>query len=185
MEVGGYQEGYTELTLAQLANKAKFWGANEIVVESNFGDGMFTKVMTPVFSKIHPCAIQEVRNTKQKELRIIDTMEPVLMQHRLIVNRSVIEDDYKVFERDQNYSLIYQMTRLCRDKNALSHDDRLDAVCMAIAYWLERMDVSPEDEKEDVAEDDLDTWLNEGILASKYVPKGNNCLKNAYELRKG
>lgn len=184
MEVGGYQDGYTELTLTQIAQKAKFWGVNEIVVEANFGDGMFTKVMTPVFSKIHPCAITEIKNTKQKELRIIDTLEPVLMQHRLIVNEGIIEDDYRVFERQQAYSLIYQMTRLSRDKNSLSHDDKLDAVCMAVSYWLDRMDVDEAEELEGEQELAIEEWMNEGILARRLEPRGNKCLKNIYDLRK-
>ena len=36
-----------------------------------------------------------VKNTKQKELRIFDTLEPVLLRHKLIVNKSVIENDYR------------------------------------------------------------------------------------------
>lgn len=186
MEVGGYQEGYSELTLTQMAQKAKFWGVNEIVNEANFGDGMFTKIMTPIFTKIHPCAISEVRNSKQKELRIIDTLEPVFMQHRLIVNKSVIEDDYRVYERNQSYSLFYQMTRLCRDRNALAHDDRLDAVCMAVAYWLERMDIDSDSAKENITEDQLLDWLDRGIMADKYGDTGNkSCIKNIYNLRRG
>lgn len=187
MEVGGFREGYTDLTLTQMAQKAKFWGVNEIVVESNFGDGMFTKVMTPIFSRIHPCAIQEVRSTKQKELRIIDTLEPVLMQHKLIVNRSVVDDDYRVFEHGgQAYSLFYQMTRLSRDKNSLAHDDRLDAVCMAVSYWVEHMDVDDEEGMDDLKESDLDMWMSEGILASKYRdPRNAHCVKNIADLRKG
>ena len=183
MEVGGFQDGYTDYTLTQLANKAKFWGVNEIVVESNFGDGMFTKVMTPVFNKIHPCAITEVRNTKQKELRIIDTLEPVLMQHRLIVNKSVIEDDYRVYESRQKYSLFYQMTRICRDKNALAHDDRLDAVTMAIAYWVDRMDVSAEDTVEKLTEEELEMWMTEGLLSHRYEEPRNKCVHNISVLR--
>lgn len=187
MEVGGFREGYTDLTLTQMAQKAKFWGVNEVIVESNFGDGMFTKVMTPIFSRIHPCAIQEVRSTKQKELRIIDTLEPVLMQHRLIVNKSVIEDDYRVFEHGgQAYSLFYQMTRLSRDKNSLAHDDRLDAVTMAVNYWLSQMDVDDEEVADNVKEADLDDWLTYGILASRNKEhQTDNCVKNAHDLRRG
>lgn len=184
MEVGGYMDGYTDMTLTQIAQKAKFWGVNEVVVESNFGDGMFTKVLTPIFNKIYPVSIQEVRNTKQKELRIIDTLEPVLMQHKLIVNKSVILDDYRVYENRQAYSLFYQMTRLCRDKNALAHDDRLDAVTMAIAYWLDRMDITSDDVIEELTESELDTWLTEGILNSRYAPRQNVCLRNTNVLRK-
>ena len=141
VEVGGYSEGYSDSVLTQLANKAKVYGVNEIVVEANFGDGMFTQLFKPILNKIHPCAIQEVKNTKQKEARIIDTLEPVMMRHKMIVAESVIKDDYIIYEnKGQNYSLIYQMTRLSRDKGSLSHDDRLDSLTMAVAYWLEVMD---------------------------------------------
>ena len=183
MEVGGFMEGYSDLTLTQMAQKAKFWGVNEIVVEANFGDGMFTKVMTPIFSKIHPCSIVEVKNTKQKELRIIDTLEPVLMRHKLIVNRSVIEQDYKVYESRQAYSLIYQMTRICRDKNAIAHDDRLDALTMAIAYWLEHMDANADEAMEELTADKLEDWLNEGVLPNRAHIVSSKCVKNINDLR--
>lgn len=180
MDVGGFEEGYSDLTLTKMAQLAKFWEVNEIVVEANFGDGMFTKVMTPIFSKIHPCAITEVKNTKQKELRIIDTLEPVLMRHKLIVNRSVIENDYRRYETNQAYSLIYQMTRMCRDKNAIAHDDRLDAVTMATSYWLDNMDVDS-NRLPEVSEMELEDWINEGIL--KKSEPTNKCLRNIKELR--
>lgn len=183
MDIGGYKDGYTDLTLTLLAQKAKFWGVNDIVVEANFGDGMFTKIMTPIFNRIHPCGIEEVRHTKQKELRIIDTLEPVLMRHKLIVNLPVIEEDYKVYERDQQYSFIYQLTRVCRDKNALAHDDRLDVVTMAVAYWLEQMDIDEDEGEKALTEDQLEDWLNEGIIKQTKSLNGNKCIKNIQELR--
>ena len=181
MEVDGFDGGYSDLTLTQLAQRAKFWGVNEVVVEANFGDGMFTKVMTPIFNKIYPVTITEVKNTKQKELRIIDTLEPVLMRHRLIINTSVITNDFRRYETGQAYSFIYQMTRMCRDKNAIAHDDRLDAVTMAVAYWIEHMD---SDEQEQQTEEfDLEALLTEGIYANKYGGQRKNCVKNIRELR--
>ena len=181
MDVGGFEEGYSDLTLTKMAQIAKFWNVNEVVVEANFGDGMFTKVMTPIFNKIHPVAIQEVKNTKQKELRIIDTLEPVLMRHKLIVNKSVIENDYRRFETNQAYSFIYQMTRICRDKNAIAHDDRLDAVTMAVAYWLDNMDIDGEQSTKQGLEGDIEDWITVGIL-QKHEPR-NACLKNVRVLR--
>ena len=183
MDVGGFEEGYSDLTLTKMAQLAKFWEVNEVVVEANFGDGMFTKVMTPIFTKIHPCVITEVKNTKQKELRIIDTLEPVLMRHKLIVNKSVIENDYRCYETNQAYSLIYQMTRICRDKNAIAHDDRLDAVTMAVAYWLENMDIDSEVSKKDGLEGDIEDWLLFGILNQRQHRVQKDCLKNVRELR--
>lgn len=166
MEVGGYPNGYSDETLKILANKAKFWGVNNIVVEANFGDGMFTQLLKPVLNNIHPCSVEEVKNNKQKELRIIDTLEPVMMRHKLIVNKSVVFDDYKVYEKDQQYSLIYQLTRISRERGALAHDDRLDALTMAVAYWLESMDRDASVGLEELAEEELEKWLDpdRGIL---------------------
>ena len=181
MEVGGFTEGYSDLTLTQMAQLAKFWEVNEIIVEANFGDGMFTKIMTPIFTKIHPCAITEVKHTKQKELRIIDTLEPILMRHKLIVNQSVIESDYRRYESGQAYSLIYQMTRICRDKNAIAHDDRLDAVTMAAAYWLSVMDTDG-DNKEEEGPRSFEDMVLEGVLTQS-EEYGSKCVRNIKDLR--
>lgn len=160
MEVGGTKEGYSDSTMRQLANKAKMYGVNEIVLEGNFGDGMFSKLLTPVINAIHPCRITEVKNYAQKEARIIDTLEPVMMRHKLVVHKQVIIDDYQVYENAPAYSLVYQMTRLSRDRGALAHDDRLDALCMAVAYWLEVMDRDEEMGVLEQMEAKLEQWLD-------------------------
>ena len=175
-EVGGFKDGYTDTTLQQLANKAKFYGVNEVVIEANYGDGMFTKLITPVFTATHPCSISEVKHSKQKELRIIDTLEPVMMRHKLIVATSVIQDDYKVYERDPHRSLIYQMTRLSREKGALAHDDRLDAVTMAVAFWIEHLDRDAQVGLDEAWEEQLEAWMDEdrGVMYRDDMPTENN-----------
>ena len=160
LEVGGTREGYSDSTLRQLANKAKIYGVNEIVVEGNFGDGMFSQLFKPVLNDIHPCSVTEVKNFAQKEARIIDTLEPVMMRHKLIIHKQVIIDDYQVYENAPAYSLIYQMTRLSRDRGALAHDDRLDALCMAVAYWLAVMDRDEEIGMQEQIEAKLEQWLD-------------------------
>ena len=42
---GGIAGGYSEEVLTELANIAKDEGVNEIIVESNFGDGLFNAVL--------------------------------------------------------------------------------------------------------------------------------------------
>lgn len=190
-EVGGYKDGYSDATLRALANKAKFYGVNDVRIEPNFGDGMFTKLILPVFNEIHPCSVEETEySTKQKEFRIIDTLEPVLMRHRLIVSRQVILDDYKVYEKDSKYSLIYQMTRMSRDKGALAHDDRLEAVKGAVQHWLDVMDRDDKVGLEDLAEEQLMEWMDpaRGIFAyrhdeSLYAPVGTGKKYNNSLLR--
>lgn len=135
---GGYAGGYSEETLVNLAETAKRHQVKLIIVESNFGDGMFSQLLKPILGRIYPCTVEEVRHSTQKELRIIDTLEPVMSTHRLIVDQKVIQNDFDS-ATDVKYSLFYQMTRLTRDRGALSHDDRLDALAIAVAYWTEHM----------------------------------------------
>lgn len=141
----GLTGGYSDENLKLLATEAKTFGVNHIVVESNFGDGMFTKLLTPFLVRIHPVTVEEVRSSTQKERRIIDTLEPVMNQHRLVMCSSVIKEDATNYngysdEVAARYQLIYQMARITRDKGALAKDDRVDVLAMAVAYWGNVMD---------------------------------------------
>jgi hypothetical protein len=135
---GGLSGGYSDQTLESLSRLAKKHSVNHVIVESNFGDGMYTKLLTPIMSKHHRCLVEEVRHSTQKEMRIIDTLEPVLSNHRMVVDQRVIEEDFNSAP-DVKYSLFYQMTRITKDRGALIHDDRLDALSMAVGYWVEHM----------------------------------------------
>lgn len=139
MDAGGLRMGYTKESLEALALIAKANKVKLIQVESNFGDGMFIELLKPILGRIYPCTVEEVRATGQKELRIIETLEPVMSSHRLIVDLSLVERDYKTAETDIKYSLFYQMTRITKERGALSHDDRLDAVEGAVKYWVKAM----------------------------------------------
>jgi len=141
---GGIKGGYSEHTLTKLAHLAKDHKVNMLLIESNFGDGMFTELIKPILKKIYPVTIEEVRHSKQKELRIIDTLEPVLNQHKLIIDPKVIQEDFDSVqhhptEKAQKYMLTYQMTRITKERGSLAHDDRLDALAMGVAYWVEQM----------------------------------------------
>lgn len=140
VESEGLQDGYSDKNLKALAQVAKRHNVHKVVYESNFGDGMFGQLLRPVLNRVHPCTIEEVRHNTQKEVRIIDTLEPVMMQHRLVVDYKVIERDYETTTKDAHYSLFYQLGRLTSERGALKHDDRLDALAMAVNYWVKLMD---------------------------------------------
>jgi hypothetical protein len=130
--------------LGLLAEIAKRQKVNHIIVEANFGDGMFTELLKPVLAKVHPCMIEEVKHSIQKERRIIDTLEPVLNQHRLVIDTGVIRHDMASTrdlppEKALQYQLMYQLSRVTRARGALAHDDRLDALAMGVGYWAEKM----------------------------------------------
>lgn len=164
----GLVGGYSDAVLTMLAEVAKANKVNKIIVEANFGDGMFTKLLTPFLVRIYPCPIEEIKHHTQKERRVIDTLEPVLNQHRLIVDPAVIErDGYRSGtlspEKAARYQLFYQMTRITKDRGALAHDDRLDVLAMAVAAWTDAMakdvDKSREASQRKAFDDDLRTFF--------------------------
>lgn len=181
-DAGGVKGGYAKETLQALAVIAKNNKVNEIIVESNFGDGMFTELFKPVIHKVYEVTINEVRHSKQKELRIIDTLEPVMNQHRLVIDPKVIERDWQSVqnystEKAPKYTLAYQMTRITKERGALAHDDRLDALSMAIAYWVEQMasdvDKAIVDRKEELLMETLERFSTNTLLKPQRSEVGN------------
>ena len=177
-DVGGVEGGYSNKTLETLVDIAKTNNVNYVLVESNFGDGMFSELIKPYFSKAYPVTLEEVRHSKQKELRIIDTLEPVMNQHKLVIDREVIQKDYDSIQKypndvAQRYSLFYQLTRITKDRGALAHDDRLDALSMAVAYWVEQMasdaDEQMRERHSDMLDKELDKFLGNLNTSSEKV----------------
>ena len=166
LKQGGLQGGYVEENLYTLANLAKEYKVNKIKIESNFGDGMFTALFMPILKKVgYQCKVEEVRHNTQKEKRIIDTLEPVMNQHRLIVDKKVIRDDYdsiRVYplEKQQQYSLFYQMTRITKDRGSLNHDDRLDCLSMMVADCLEMMSSDIDERIQQRLDDEYEQLIN-------------------------
>lgn len=145
LDAGGKRGGYDDDLLAHLLKTAKRYKVKKILVEPNFGDGMFAKLLASHRKDHYDVSIEDAKWARgSKEARIIDTLEPVMNQHRLIVDRKLVERDYDstksyAGEDQQPYRLFYQMTRITKEKGCLAHDDRLDAVAGAVAYWLEHM----------------------------------------------
>jgi hypothetical protein len=135
--VGGLLGGYDEPTLRALALIAKNHSVKHIIIEANFGDGMYTQIFQQVLRKEYPCLTEEVKHNIQKEKRIIDVLEPVMNRHRLVCDETALRSDLNY--SDVSYSLLYQLTHITRDRDSLKHDDRLDALAMAVGYWVESM----------------------------------------------
>jgi hypothetical protein len=142
---GGLIGGYTPENLQALTNIARDNSAKLVLIESNFGDGMFQQLLTPYLTKTYPVSIEEVRSSKQKEARIADTLEPIMNQHKLVVSRSVIRKDLSDLNMSEGYDcahqyqLFWQLSRLTREKGSLPHDDRLDALAGAVAHFTSQM----------------------------------------------
>jgi hypothetical protein len=142
VDVGGFTDGFGEKTLEALAAAALRHGVNYVIVEENYGGGMFTSLLKPHLTRLKAGAIDEEWNgwsSGQKELRILDTLEPLVQSHRLTVDRRVIEKDALIQQETPQYSFVHQFTRMARIKGALQNDDRVEAVSMACAYFTDRM----------------------------------------------
>jgi hypothetical protein len=174
-DCNGIKGGYGDNVLKELSLIAKRFKVNEVIIESNMGDGMFTELLKPVINAIYPVTINEVRHHIQKEKRIIDTLEPVLNAHRLIVDPIVVKNDFKSIvsypiESQNRYALFYQLSRITREKGSLLQDDRLDALSIAVNYWTEQMainaDLKIKDRKEDLIQEELEKFMNSAFNIS-------------------
>ena len=138
MDNGGLKGGYDEESFSTIDSLCKQYKVNTIVIESNFGDGAYMHMLQPRVSQ----KIEEVRSIKQKELRIIETLEPVMNQHRLIFDNGIFVRDA---DTKAQYSLSYQLTHLTRERDCLSHDDRIDSLEMLVSHMMEFLAVNEDD----------------------------------------
>jgi len=146
-EVKGLEGGYGPQVLDTICFRARENRVGKIVVESQFGAGMFASLLEPSLQRhfVEPneimecpegwaCHLEEQRVSGQKELRIIGVLEPLLNSHRLVLKPEV------AFNED----LQYQLTRVTRQKNSLKHDDELDALASCCGLWLDDMNMDPD-----------------------------------------
>lgn len=146
VDAGGKRNGIDENFLRSLAKKAVDFNVNEILVETNFGGlEVWAHTLKPYLAEVGAaCRFEPVRSNQQKEIRIIDTLAPLLQTHKVAVDQRVIERDNELIElsmddADISYSLFYQLTRVTYDRGALRHEDRLDAFAMACAWFQEQV----------------------------------------------
>jgi hypothetical protein len=169
MDWGGFRGGYEDSTLLKLAEVGKRFKVNEVVIEGNFGDGMYLKLFSPVMTKIHRCTITEFTSKGQKEMRIADVLEPVTGSHKLVVQESVIENDYRsACNQDGNFDVQYcgfhQFTRLTRERGSLAHDDRLDALAIGVQFFTDAMEKDSVEGASEAMEDFLAAHMENALM---------------------
>ena len=163
LDWGGFTDGYEDHVLKALAKKAKEYKVNYIIIEDNFGQGMFEKLLRPYLQQFEVMAsVEMVRSTTQKEKRIISVLEPLFLQHKIVMNYTPLFEEYSKIKNgklDHKYSLQYQITHITEERNSLVHDDRIDALAMACSKLIDRFGLSEEEERKRIYE----KWLEEEI----------------------
>ncbi|MEW6121306.1 MAG: phage terminase large subunit [Pseudomonadota bacterium] len=158
-----WQDGYGETTLKGLAAALVKFNVGLCLIEKNFGDGMFSALLRPVIEEAWKKAndkrpekdhggttLEEINSGKvQKELRMLSVLEPLTQGHRLVVNEEVIRADYESLakidaeETRHRYGLFYQYSHLTRERDSLTHEDRLEAVAMLLGFFAPDLGVNP------------------------------------------
>ena len=150
-EMRAFKDGYSDNTLLDILRGCRKFNVSKLLIESNFGDGLVAELFKKHLVQTKQAIdVEEVRANVRKEDRIIDTLEPVLNQHRLVVDRSVIDWDYSSNKDEAPelrllYMLFYQMSRMCREKGAVRHDDRLDCLSQGVRYFQDAMALSAQE----------------------------------------
>jgi hypothetical protein len=174
-KVCAYRDGYSDTTLLDILRHCKKYNVSKLVIETNFGDGIVAELFKKHLQQTKQAIdVEEVRANVRKEDRIIDALEPVMNQHRLVVDKDVIDWDYKsnkdeAPEKRLLYMLFYQMSRMCREKGAVKHDDRLDALAQGVKYFTDCMSISAQ---EAVNQRKREEW-NDILRASIEDPQGS------------
>ena len=178
------QDGYSDTTLREILRRSKQYGSKMCLIESNFGDGAVMELLKKHAAEMKVgMAFEESRATTRKEDRIIDTLEPVLNQHRLIIDQRLITWDYQsnhdmAPEERLPRMLMYQLTRMCREKGAVKHDDRVDALALGVKHYQDVLAISAKeaqiDQKRQEWNNMLTTFLESPQLATDMLVAGKS-----------
>jgi hypothetical protein len=178
------QDGYSDKTLRGILTMARRYSASMCLIESNFGDGAVMELMKKHAQEMKVgMAFEEVRATTRKEDRIIDTLEPVLNQHRLVIDEKLVTWDYQsnhdmAPEERLPRMLMYQLTRMCREKGAVKHDDRVDALALGVKYFQDILAISAKEHEINKSRDQWNNmvqgFLNAPTLATDLLVAGSD-----------
>jgi hypothetical protein len=181
-EVRAYKDGYGDDTLLDILRGCKKYNVTKLLIETNFGDGIVGELFKKHLQQTKQAIdVEEVRANVRKEDRIIDALEPVMNQHRLILDRGVVEWDYSSNkdappEDRLLYMLFYQMSRMCREKGAVKHDDRLDCLAQGVKYFTDAMGISAYEavnlRKREDFQDLIESWLDDPEQAANHLVLG-------------
>lgn len=133
-ELLGFDGGYEDDLLQKIVKIAlEYPRLNLIRYEENYGDGMFGSLLRPHIGRMAGTQIglDGYRVSGMKESRLINTLEPVMAQHRLCISKKAIKE-----EENQR-----QLTRLYEKRGALKHDDRVDVLSASVQYFEDTLGI--------------------------------------------
>lgn len=120
-------------------------GAWESLMQAAIRRARLEPGQNPLFPEGWTCALLPIRNTGVKEHRIVDTLEPIVSSHRLVVDPSCVAvrgyaDLYDEFQ--------FQFSRIRRERRCLTEDGMLDALAIVLNAWVGSSSMLKLDDKE-------------------------------------
>ena len=183
-EVWSSRDGYSDHTLLEILKRCRKYKVGTLLIESNFGDGMVSELFRKHCQQTQTnISIEETRANVRKEDRIIDSLEPVFNQHRLVIDPKVIQWDYNsnanaASESRFQYMLGYQLSRMCRERGAVKHDDRIDALAQGVKWFTDALALSATREvarrKNEEWLDHLEAWVDNPQAEANHMVLGMN-----------
>ena len=183
-EIWASRDGYSDRTLLEILRRCRKYKVGTLLIESNFGDGMVSELFRKHCQQTKTnLTIEETRANVRKEDRIIDALEPVFNQHRLVVDPKVIKWDYDSnadapSESRFQYMLGYQISRMCREKGAVKHDDRIDALAQGVKWFTDALALSASEQiktrKMEEWVDHLESWVDDPQAEANHMVLGMN-----------
>ncbi|APU00385.1 hypothetical protein fHeYen301_52 [Yersinia phage fHe-Yen3-01] len=161
---GGIKGGYDGKQMLQLAELVAKYKPNVVKIEQNFGYGALRAVFLPILREYYTeCSVEDDFVTGQKELRIIDVLEPIIARGSLIIAHDALSGEASTLSihPDVNritYCFMHQLNLITRDRDALVHDDRLDALAGACNHWAEQLIVDQKKVRVQAAEAALEAF---------------------------
>ena len=161
-ELLGFDGGYEDAVLTKIVKLAmEYPHLNLIRFEENYGDGMFGSLMRPHLGRMagSQIGLEGYRVSGMKESRIINTLEPVMSQHRLVMSK-------KAIRQEENQK---QLTRIYERRGALKHDDRVDVLAATVQYFEDTLGIDVDDvvakNEHEKAMEEIKTWEDDARRA--------------------
>lgn len=185
---GSSREGHTEATMKAIAKDFATWGVQQAFVEANFGGGMFATLLKPHLQKAGAVTdVEDIPATRiQKEVRIVNALEPLMTSHRLVVNTGVFRQDFDnvheykdvIESRRRFYRLTYQLTRMTKLKGAVKFNDRADGLGSGVVHFADRLqraldhesNLSKEQALQREAQKIIDARIKAGLPVAGWLP---------------
>ncbi len=93
----------------------------------------------------------------------------------LVIDEDVLLDDWnstshQPTDKRQLFTLMFQFTKVTRDRGALVKDDRLDALAGAISYWIGALGIDAQRKEADMKAEEFRKWAADPLNHKRYQP---------------